>query len=62
VAETSLLVSTLKFSGSAPYFSSRASRVADDWVKLPEIWVAWPLIASRLYGDETTAPSRVKAT
>src|SRR5882757_938032 len=62
VADTSLLVSGVKLNGSAPYLSSRASRLADVSLNDPEIWVAPPLIVSRLYGDDTTAPSRVKAT
>ena len=37
VAETLLTSETSKASGSAPYFSTLASSVADCWVKLPEI-------------------------
>ena len=39
VADTVCASCAVKLSGSAPYFSSLASWFAEDWVKLPVIWV-----------------------
>jgi hypothetical protein len=62
VADTLSASCAVKLSGRAPYFSWLASFFAEPCVKLPLIWVVWPLIAVRLAGAEMTSPSSTNPT
>src|SRR4051794_15849565 len=55
--ETLKTSETPNASGSAPYLSTLASSLAEDWVKLPEIWAWPPGIAALTDGAEIDSPS-----
>ena len=61
VADTVSAFDESNASGSEPYFSTLARSVAFCWVKLPEIIVLPPGMASSMVGADTTWPSSTNA-